>query len=607
MAEPEQIGSRSEQLAILQQGVQHWNRWREENPEVQVNLEGEKLPHAVLVEANLQDVNFKRAILSGADLRKAKFQKAKLMGVDLEDADLREADLQETDLTNVNLRGADLRKANLRKARLPGAGLQGADLRGCGLQETTFQDADLLDAKLRDAILQNANLEKAKGFRSGQLGGANLTGATLPAAVAKFEALANVEELSKSAKKLFISILGACVYSWLTIATTTDVQLITDSASSPLPIIQTLVPIRYFYIAAPLLLVCLYLYFHFYMQRLWEGLAELPAFFPDGAPLDKKAHPWLLNGLVRSHFALLKEDRPALSRLQVGLASLLAWWTVPLTLFLFWWRYLFRHDLPITVFQVALLVFSIGAAIFLSRLAARTLGGAERSPFIWKKAYKDARTYKTAAVGVGLAIAFAIFWRVSREVVYGTYDPYCPERFAYFRADLVAADVSTKPEGWTGRKEDEAIQIALVTGARLSGRNLRGAFAFRTFLVKADLSFANLQGADLLLANLQEANLELANLQEATLGYANLQGALLAGANLQGAHLVLANLQGADLRGASGLDFIQVILVQTAANWESAVYSDELLKELGLPPDHNEKVFKQFPEIYNPDGARKPR
>ena len=74
--------------------------------------------------------------------------------------------------------------------------------------------------------------------------------------------------------------LLGCVYAWLTIATTTDARLLTNSASSPLPIIQTEIPIALFYLAAPLLLVSFYVYLHLYLQSMWRGLATLPARFP---------------------------------------------------------------------------------------------------------------------------------------------------------------------------------------------------------------------------------------------------------------------------------------------------------------------------------------
>ncbi len=62
----------------------------------------------------------------------------------------------------------------------------------------------------------------------------------------------------------------------------------------------------------------------------------------------------------------------------------------------------------------------------------------------------------------------------------------------------------------------------------------------------------------------------------------------------EGADLNLANLQGADRREAQGLTASQI---KAAKNWKLAFYSDDLLKELGLPPDHNERVKKKLAEV----------
>ncbi len=92
----------------------------------------------------------------------------------------------------------------------------------------------------------------------------------------------------------------------------------------------------------------------------------------------------------------------------------------------------------------------------------------------------------------------------------------------------------------------------------------------------------------------ERADLQEANLQEANLRGANLQEADLRGANLQEANLAWANLQGAYLGGAWGLTPFQV---KDAQNWDLAFYSDDFLKELGLPPDHNETVKKKLAEL----------
>ena len=108
------------------------------------------------------------------------------------------------------------------------------DLTGANLQEVNFLESDLEGTSLRDTNLKNANLEKVKSLLSERLAGADLTGTKLPTDIAKFDALETIAELSKNARKIFLGMLAGCFYSLLTIVTTTDVRLVTNSTSSPL-------------------------------------------------------------------------------------------------------------------------------------------------------------------------------------------------------------------------------------------------------------------------------------------------------------------------------------------------------------------------------------
>jgi hypothetical protein len=147
--------------------------------------------------------------------------------------------------------------------------------------------------------LRGKDLTRIKGLLPEHLGGTELTGARLPDDIAKFPALEQVNAISAETRKVFIALLAACVYSWLVIGTTRDVQLILNTATSPLPIINTPIPIAGFYVVAAAILAAVYCYLHFYLLRLWRTLATLPAVFPDGVALDDKSDPWLLTNLVR--------------------------------------------------------------------------------------------------------------------------------------------------------------------------------------------------------------------------------------------------------------------------------------------------------------------
>jgi hypothetical protein len=105
------------------------------------------------------------------------------------------------------------------------------------------------------------------------------------------------------------------------------------------------------------------------------------------------------------------------------------------------------------------------------------------------------------------------------------------------------------------------LRVANLSGADLSGANLRD----------ANLRVANLRGADLSGANLRGANLRVADLSGADLRGANLRGANLSGAdlrvaNLSGANLHSANLSGADLRVAN-------LLAYKADLWELLLHA----------------------------------
>jgi hypothetical protein len=146
-----------EQVAILKQGVDAWNAWREKNPDIvpdlskadlsNARLNGAKLGFANLSGARLIETDLSEADLSRAVLVEANF-KGNLIYADLNGAILREARLIEANLNGVNLSRANLNGARLDGARLIKADLTGANLRGASLRAATLVDTDLTDADL---------------------------------------------------------------------------------------------------------------------------------------------------------------------------------------------------------------------------------------------------------------------------------------------------------------------------------------------------------------------------------------------------------------------------------------------------------------------------
>jgi hypothetical protein len=167
-----------EHLAILRQGVEVWNAWREANPDIKPNLSGAGLSHAKLSEVNLSGGNRHVANLREVDLR----------GADLRGAHLREVDLRYANLGRVNLSQADMRQAKLNRVKLNGATLSeahlsgavaiGADLTEAILDRATLMGTDLSRGLLRGADLSGAVLSQAD-LTKADLNGANLSGAKI--------------------------------------------------------------------------------------------------------------------------------------------------------------------------------------------------------------------------------------------------------------------------------------------------------------------------------------------------------------------------------------------------------------------------------------------
>jgi hypothetical protein len=149
-----------QQLDILRNGVEEWNKWRAANPKVVPKLSGRDLSRTTNIK--LAGANF-----SGADLNTSDFSYNYLKQVNFENADLRCARLINVNLGGANLRGADLTEANLSRADLykvdlTGATLTGARLVGASLVETILVKADLSGCSVYGAAVWKAELDQTK-------------------------------------------------------------------------------------------------------------------------------------------------------------------------------------------------------------------------------------------------------------------------------------------------------------------------------------------------------------------------------------------------------------------------------------------------------------
>ncbi|MGA9535328.1 MAG: toll/interleukin-1 receptor domain-containing protein [Desulfobacterales bacterium] len=127
-----------EHVKILKQGVEVWNRWREENPDLRPDLTGAELGHN-----NYHCIDFKNVHLSNANLSFVSMTEAVFDGADLTDSNLSNSDLQHSDFSNAIIGGAIIVKSSLNYAKMVNADL--ADANFC---DSNLSFADLAYSKL---------------------------------------------------------------------------------------------------------------------------------------------------------------------------------------------------------------------------------------------------------------------------------------------------------------------------------------------------------------------------------------------------------------------------------------------------------------------------
>lgn len=137
-----------EQLAILTQGSEAWNAWRQACSSISVDLTGAKLGNIEFGRVDFSKANLRRADLSGAKLCGASLRAADLRRVDFSRAQLCGADFGRADLGNAQLCEADLTEANLSRANLVEADLSGANLVRTNLGRTNLAQTKWVDANL---------------------------------------------------------------------------------------------------------------------------------------------------------------------------------------------------------------------------------------------------------------------------------------------------------------------------------------------------------------------------------------------------------------------------------------------------------------------------
>jgi uncharacterized protein YjbI with pentapeptide repeats len=565
------------------------------------SLDNTKLNSANLIGATLEGAILISANLENAELIDADLKEANLYGANLKDAKLDGANLQKANLTNANLVGADIKGANLSNAKLKGANLFNAQMEGItgitpkqlkeatnwqlafysledlskfgmaknhndriksnffhkfnltktNLEKANLANADLANANLKDANLSktnlgNANLKDADLFRT-DLQESNLKGVDL-----RFAKL--IESNLKHAILQGADLQGA----YLERANLQGADLrgtIWENADKEL--------------------------FEKYKRdkeikgregKLFNTKNYLLALY------DKEILGFLK--LPSDHNERIQKND--LSEYKLSNANLQE-------------ADFSNTDLRKTIFKYADLREAKferadlqGADLTGANLQGANLEGAKG---ISKDQLLSAKNSKLALYDSEWLKTLNLPQDHNRRVKSKNFENYNLEKanlqeadlweYSFRRANLQQADLSAAILG-RANLEDTDLKRANLEKTDLGECNLRGANLQQAKLISADLRNSNLEKTDLTGANIENAKLLGSHLNEAN----------LKGANLDQTILKEANLQGAIFEGARNITKSQL---EDAANWQLAIYSEDLIKQFGLPKDHRTIVlYRKF-------------
>ena len=170
--------------------------------------------------------------------------------------------------------------------------------------------------------------------------------------------LDQISALTKLVRATWLSLLGVCLYSLLTVAVQTDLEILEDTKTLELPIIGSEISPSNFRLVAPVLILMITLYLHVLIARLWRLYAFLPRNL-SGLTREDAVEPWI--GVTVLPNASHAEIFIALGKLAV---SFFIWLLPVVSIAAVGGNYIFPTDFFIA-YHSALLAMAIASTIII--------------------------------------------------------------------------------------------------------------------------------------------------------------------------------------------------------------------------------------------------
>lgn len=464
----------------------------------------------------------------------------------------------------------------------------------------------------------------------------------------------NIKDAIYHCRRIYYIYLVILCYTLLTILTTPTLAFFREQIIH-MPIMNAKMPLNYYLIIAPLLLIGFFIYKQLYLYKtnrlIKYAIDECKSINKNNCKAcSGLSHQCTLNSICNHHLSRLypwiiiycrfvegKQRTNAekdtlgvwVNKFQKIFVNFSLWGLLPLILILLSIFVVKKHSFGLSAYMIVvtclgLLVVSFfwyhqqklieqkKSVSFLFSLATTVGTLSAVGMLIWinvvalnPKLLWSETPWKDSISGIDRLIRHVAFADLSYQVISNK-----PVDDKEFWIDLKGSHFEGANLSYAKLKKadlkESFLQNAVLIQTNLEAANLDGTTAtgvdfINSILNEASFISANLRDSHFSDAKLRGANFTNSDLEKANFDSADLTGAKFSNTNLFGVNFRNANLQNADLKAAKGIYIEQL---SEAANFKIALYNQDWLDKLGLKKDHNDRVLaKRFRE-YDFKGAK---
>ena len=141
----------SKHVKNLKKGVEKWNKWREENPQISPNLRGLNFVKEFPNENEIYNLpNFEGCNFSNVDLHGVSLRNGYYINCSFDGSTIQYADLVDAYFSSCSFKKTKMRVTKIGSATFYNCKFEDADLSYCSAEETSFSNSKLINTKLEN-------------------------------------------------------------------------------------------------------------------------------------------------------------------------------------------------------------------------------------------------------------------------------------------------------------------------------------------------------------------------------------------------------------------------------------------------------------------------